>query len=217
MVSETIHNIINKKDDNGNFILSPLPYTDDYLEPYIGSRTVRFHYYKHLSTYIDNVNAQKGKYTCDVSIEDILTKEETTRGSLYLNASQVFNHYFYFEQLRYKGCRKLSRAFMNVIEINYGSLDNMLSLIKDAGKNIFGSGWVFLVSDYKRNNLSIIPFNGTGTPITEIMLLAVDVWEHAYYLDYQNDREGYIEQFLTAIDWAVVEERFWDKTNIHIY
>lgn len=200
----SLHEAINRKDDKGNFILSPLPYADDYLEPYIGSRTVEFHYSKHLSAYINKVNSLKGEYP-DNTIEELIEHNYTS--VLYNNASQVFNHYFYFEQLNPKGAKQLLPAMGRLVESNFGSLDNLKSQMTDAGLSLFGSGWVYLTTDKDRKSLWIKSFTGAGTPIDEIPLLTIDVWEHAYYLDYQNDRKMYIEKFFEAIDWAVVEKR----------
>lgn len=205
MAKESFHEVINKKDDEGNFILAPLSYTDDHLEPYIGARTVRFHYRKHLRTYIDKVNSLKGLFPKKASIEGII--RSCYGGPLYRNASQVFNHYFYFEQFNPKGVKHPLPMVRHLIERYYGSFSNLKSQIIAAGMDIFGSGWVFLTTDTNKEYLWIRSFSGTGTPITEIPLLALDVWEHAYYLDYQNDRKTYIERFFELIDWEVVERR----------
>lgn len=203
-----LHEVINRKDAKGNFILTPLPYTDDHLEPYIGERTVRYHYYRHLQAYIDKVNVLKAKakgiVPNDASIENIIEAE--TRGSLFNNASQVFNHYFYFEQLNPKGVKEPMPKMKYLIENEYGTWDKLKAQIADVAMSLFGSGWVFLTRA-KNGALSIHSYVGTGTPLTENMLIALDVWEHAYYLDYQNDRNLYIERFFEAIDWSVVEKR----------
>lgn len=201
----SLHEVMNRKDDKGNFVLTPLSYTDDHLEPYIGTRTVRFHYWKHLRAYIDKVNALKEKFPLDVTIEELIgTKRDTP---LYNNSSQVFNHYFYFEQLNPKGAKQPLPMMRFLIEKHYGSWDELKSQIVKVGMDVFGSGWVFLTTNRERKCLWIRSFSGTGTPIYEIPLLALDVWEHAYYLDYQNDRKLYIERFFEAIDWSVIERR----------
>lgn len=203
-----LHEVMNRKDDKGNFVLTPLLYTDDHLEPYIGERTVRYHYYKHLQAYIYKVNVLKAKakgiVPNDASIENIIEAE--TRGSLFNNASQVFNHYFYFEQLNPKGAKEPMPKMKYLIENEYGTWDKLKAQITDAAMSIFGSGWVFLTRA-KNGAFSIHSYVGTGTPLTENMLIALDVWEHAYYLDYQNDRKLYIERFFEAIDWSVIEKR----------
>lgn len=205
--TSSLHEAMNRKDDKGNFVLTPLPYTDDHLEPYIGTRTVRFHYWKHLRAYIDKVNALKGKFPLDVTIEGLIGA--TKESPLYNNSSQVFNHYFYFEQLNTKGAKQPLPMMWSLIERHYGSWDNLKAQIIKAGMDVFGSGWVFLTTDRERKCLWVRSFSGTRTPkgVYEIPILALDVWEHAYYLDYQNDRKLYIERFFEAIDWSVIERR----------
>lgn len=200
------HEMINKKDDEGNFVLAPLPYTDDHLEPYIGERTVRYHYYKHLQAYINTINVLKAKGIVpnDASIENLIETE--TRGSLFNNASQMFNHYFYFEQLNPKGVKEPMPKMKYLIENEYGTWDKLKAQITDEAMSLFGSGWVFLTRT-KNEAFGIHSYVGTGTPLTESMLIALDVWEHAYYLDYQNNRKMYIEEFFKLIDWEVVEKR----------
>lgn len=211
----SLHEVMNRKNDKGNFVLTPLPYTDDHLEPYIGTRTVRFHYWKHLRAYIDKVNALKENLLPSVTIEDIIKTKEVQGSSLYNNASQVFNHYFYFEQLNPKGSKKPLPIMWSLIEKHYGSWDNLKSKIVTAGMDIFGSGWVFLTTDRERKTLWIRSFMGTGTPKGEyeFPLLALDVWEHAYYLDYQNDRKLYIERFFETLDWSVIERRLTNESE----
>lgn len=202
---ETLSEVMNRKDSEGNFVLSPLPYTDDHLEPYIGERTVRYHYYKHLQAYISKVNSLKNP-NYDRSIEEIIRFNEIRQNSLYNNASQVFNHYFYFEQLNPKGVKEPMPKMKWLIENEYGTWDRLKFAITDVAMSIFGSGWVFLTRA-KNGAFSIHRHTGTGTPFTEKMLIALDVWEHAYYLDYQNDRKAYIDNFFEAIDWSVIENR----------
>lgn len=202
---KTLHKVINRKDEEGKFILSPLLYTDNYLEPYIGERTVRFHYWKHLKGYIDKVNSLLDENTHQ-TIEDIL-QEKDYFTPLYRNASQVYNHYLYFEQLSHKGAKQPLYMMRELIKEHFGSFEMLKNSLLEAGLHIFGSGWVFLLTNSAMNNLHISPYTGTFTPVSEIPLLALDVWEHAYYLDYQNDRKLYIEQLFEAIDWSIVEKR----------
>lgn len=200
-----LRDIINKK-DAGNFILSPLPYTDDHLEPFIGSSTVRFHYCKHLASYIDKVNSLKGDYPTDATIEEMI-KNEVSDSPLYRNASQVFNHYFYFEQLNPAGVR-IPMAGMNFMIRHslYGDFGTLSNELAKTALDLFGSGWVFLVKK-SNGDLGIRSYTGTGTPTEERPLLAIDVWEHAYYLDYKNNRQGYVNAFFELADWSVVERR----------
>lgn len=204
----SLHEVMNRKDAEGNFILTPLPYTDDHLEPFIGTRTVRFHYWNHLGAYIDRVNKLKGRVSID-SIEDIISKEaKINPGSpLYNNASQVFNHYFYFEQLNPKGIGHPLPMMRHLIEKYYRTWDNLKSYMVEAAMSVFGSGWVYLTTDKEGKSLWIRTFTGTFTPIIEVPLLALDVWEHAYYLDYQDNRRLYVERLFELIDWLIIEKR----------
>lgn len=202
----SLHEVMNRKDDKGNFVLTPLPYTDDHLEPFIGGRTVKFHYYKHLQAYIDKVNTLKAEYPADVTIEKIISCARDYT-SLYQNASQVFNHYFYFEQFNPKGSKQPLHNMQDLIKRHYGTLDSLINRIVKVGMGVFGSGWVFLTTDWERKCLWIRPYEGSKTPIKETPIFALDVWEHAYYLDYQNDRKLYIERLFEAIDWSVIEKR----------
>lgn len=199
-----ISNIINERDGDGNFELYPLPYTDDYLEPYIGERTVRFHYGKHLKTYIDNVNSLKKDYG-NATMEQLVDLKEFNV-ALFQNASQVINHYLYFTQFNLKGTKIALSETLPIIEAQYGSWDVLKKYITEEALRVFGSGWVFLVID-KSGKLLVRSFIGTYTPLDETVLLALDVWEHAYYLDYQNNRAKYIDNFFEAIDWSVVDAR----------
>lgn len=205
----SLSEVINRKDDKGNFVLTPLSYTDDHLEPFIGGRTVKFHYYGHLQAYIDKVNALKGEYPADVTIEKILSCARDY-SSLYQNASQMFNHYFYFEQFSPKGVKQPLSQMNRLIENEYGTWNSLKAQIIDAAMSIFGSGWVFLTRS-KNGAFSIHQYTGTGTPLDENMLMAIDVWEHAYYLDYQNDRRKYVENFFRALDWSVLERRLYES------
>lgn len=205
-----IHEIMNKKDDKGNFVLTPLPYTDDHLEPFIGSKTVKYHYYKHLQAYIDKVNALKGEYPADITIEGII-RSARSYSDLYRNASQVFNHYFYFEQLNIKEPSDPLPLTDALICGQYGSVKKFKQLIVDAGMRIFGSGWVFVTKT--RNKLWIRPYTETFTPVNETPIMALDVWEHAYYLDTHNNRHGYICNFFDLMDWSVIERRISDESK----
>ena len=141
----------------------PLPYTDDHLEPYIGERTVRYHYYRHLQAYIDKVNAlAKEDFPGNSTIEDII---RTSYGPLFDNASQVFNHYFYFEQINPEGIKQPMPMMEHLIEKHYGSLGKLKAQLLDAGMSIFGSGWVFLTTDQSKSTLWVRPFVGTDTPL----------------------------------------------------
>lgn len=195
-----LSSIINTKDENGNFVLNK-DLQLSLFEPFISKETVYFHYYRHLSNYIDKVNDLKNT---DDTIENIILKEKS--GPLYNNASQVYNHYFYFDQFNINGFHKPFNNISNLINDQFGSFENFQKDFINTGLNVFGSGWVFLVLE--TNSLKIKSYIGTGTPLTNCKpLIALDVWEHAYCLDHLNNRENYIKSFFKIIDWEIIENR----------
>ena len=204
---EALHNVMNRKNAKGDFVLGPLPYTDDYLEPFIGERTIRYHYWGHLKAYIEAVNRLKTSSPQEsLTIEELIKCNEPFDNAIYRNASQVYNHYLYFAQLNSRGNKRPMARTLRLIEGTFGSFDKMKASIAEAAMSIFGSGWVFLVA-HNDNTLEIVTHTGTGTPRNCTILIALDMWEHAYYLDYHNHKAKYIEQFFAAIDWSVVERR----------
>lgn len=194
-----------KKDEQSNFILSSLPCTDDYLEPYLGERTVRFHYWKHLKTYLDKVNALNNHK--ERTLEQVVLESSVKGHDLYKHSSQALNHCLYFEQLNARGCKEILPQTRSLLENSRTTWEDVKQKMIDQGMSIFGSGWVFFTRN-DAGTVSVLPFTGTGTPLRRnTILLALDVWEHAYYLDYQNDRRCYLENFFAALDWSVVEKR----------
>lgn len=202
---KTFDELLNKKDESGNFILSELPYANYALEPLISERTLNFHYGKHLQAYISKVNELKKDFPADVTIEDLI-KASGDNKALFNNASQVYNHYFYFEQFDLKGEHKPTGRIAKLIDERFGNFDAFKKELVDAGLKVFGSGWVYL-SESSDGKLIMESFSGAGTPLDKKPLLTLDVWEHAYYLDTQNDRKKYIENFLEAVDWNIIEKR----------
>ena len=167
-----------------------LPYAQDALEGFLSANTLSFHYGKHLKNYVDTTNKLiAGTADESKSLTDII---KTAKGPLFNNAAQVFNHQFYFESISPKST-SVPPEVLAIIEHSFGSLDEFLSKFKAAAAGNFGSGWTWLVK--KGGTLSIVP------------LLTVDVWEHAYYLDYQNRRADYLAKFCEHIDWSKVAER----------
>ncbi|MGM9774032.1 MAG: superoxide dismutase [Candidatus Egerieousia sp.] len=202
---KTFDELLNKKDESGNFILSELSYANYALEPLISERTLNFHYGKHLQAYISKVNELKKDFPADVTIEDLI-KASGDNKALFNNASQVYNHYFYFEQFDLKGEHKPTGRIAKLIDERFGNFDAFKKELVDAGLKVFGSGWVYL-SESSDGKLIMESFSGAGTPLDKKPLLTLDVWEHAYYLDTQNDRKKYIENFLEAVDWNIIEKR----------
>lgn len=205
-------NTVNARGDNNTFQLQPLPYTQDALAPYISERTIQFHYGKHLAAYIENTNKQKaGTEFENKTIEEIMLH---AGGGLFNNAAQVYNHYFQFEALQPHRknedvpCEKMTEA----IRKDFGSFDDFKAQFTQAAITLFGSGYAWLTVSPQENKLEIIQTHNAENPLKEgkIPLLNLDVWEHAYYLDVQNLRAKYVENFWKIVNWNAVEQR-WKK------
>lgn len=184
-----------------------LPYAEDALEPAISARTVQFHYGKHEKTYIDNLNRLiKGTEFEDSELEDIIAHAQ---GALFNNASQAWNHIFYFFTFSPEGKSEPGGDLRKAIDRDFGSFDKFKEAFVDAGVGLFGSGWVWLSRD-RDGKLFITQGSNAGNPITQGLtpLLTFDVWEHAYYLDYQNRRADALKELWNIVDWEVVESRY---------
>ncbi|MBQ9398649.1 MAG: superoxide dismutase [Bacteroidales bacterium] len=202
------------------FSLIQLPYAPDALEPVISARTLEFHHGKHLQGYVDNLNKLiAGTAFEDKSLEDIVSMTSATEpvevanGKLiFNNAGQILNHNLYFTQFTPAPERSLSLSkgrLLSQIASQWGSLDAFKADFEQKGVTLFGSGWVWLQADAS-GNLSIAQYAGADNPVAHGLkpLLTFDVWEHAYYLDYQNRRAAYLKELWGIVDWRVVEERF---------
>ena len=187
--------------------LPDLPYAEDALEPAISRRTVEFHYGKHEKTYIDNLNRLiKGTEYEDAELEDIITNAS---GALFNNASQAWNHIFYFFTFSPEGRREPQGELRKAIDRDFGSFEKFKEAFVDAGVGLFGSGWVWLSHD-ETGKLLITQGSNAETPLKDGLfpMLTFDVWEHAYYLDYQNRRADALRQLWDIVDWEVVESRY---------
>lgn len=190
-----------------NIELPKLPYATDALEPFIGKSTIEFHYGKHHQAYVNNLNGLiKGTPFENAELEEIVKKAE---GSIFNNAAQVWNHSFYFFQFCKNGIHEPTGDLKDAINHSFGSFVAFQELFTKASIGLFGSGWVWLVVEEK-GKLEIVQTQNAQTPITshKTPLLTCDVWEHAYYLDKQNLRAKYVEDFWKIIDWNVISERF---------
>lgn len=184
-----------------------LPYAEDALEPAISRRTVEFHYGKHEKAYIDNLNRLiKGTEYEDEELEEIIAKAD---GALFNNASQAWNHIFYFFTFSPDGRREPSGELRKAIDRDFGSFEKFKEAFVDAGVGLFGSGWVWLSRDEK-GKLLITQGKNAENPIRDGLtpLLTFDVWEHAYYLDYQNRRADALKKLWDIVDWEIVESRY---------
>lgn len=184
-----------------------LPYAEDALEPAISKRTIEYHYGKHEKAYIDNLNRLiKDTEYEDEALEDIIAKAD---GALFNNASQAWNHIFYFFTFSPDGRREPSGELRAAIERDFGSFEEFKKAFVDAGVGLFGSGWVWLSRD-EDGKLFITQGKNAENPIRDGLtpLLTFDVWEHAYYLDYQNRRADALNKLWDIVDWEIVESRY---------
>ncbi len=185
-----------------------LPYAQDALAPVISADTVAFHYGKHLQTYINNLNAAlPGSGFEGRPLEEIVRIAE---GGIYNNAGQVLNHTLYFLQFKPAGAPGApSGALAVAIDRDFGSFDAFKKEFEAKGAGLFGSGWVWLSSD-PSGRLQITQEPNAGNPVRRGLkpILTFDVWEHAYYLDYQNRRPAHLSALWEIIDWDVVGKRY---------
>jgi len=191
----------------GKFSLPPLPYETNALAPVISETTIKLHHGKHLKAYIDNLN----KLIVGTPFEnsDLETIVKNSTGAIFNNAAQALNHIIYFNTFSPKANQTPSGTLLKAIEKEWGSFDKFKKEFSSAATSLFGSGWVWLAKD-KNGKLYILSENNAGNPITKgyTPLLGIDVWEHAYYLDYQNRRPEHIEKLWTIIDWDTVGARY---------
>jgi Fe-Mn family superoxide dismutase len=189
------------------FELIQLPYATDALEPVISKQTIGFHHDKHLQAYVNNLNnLVQGTPFENADLETIVKKSD---GAIFNNAGQILNHNLYFTQFSQTGGGKPSGRLAEAIDAAWGSFENFQKEFETAGVGLFGSGWVWLSSDDK-GNLSITKEPNAGNPLTKGLkpLLTFDVWEHAYYLDFQNRRADHLKALWTIVDWKTVESRY---------
>ena len=190
-----------------NFELPKLPYALDALSPHIGEKTLEFHHGKHHNAYVNNlVNLVKGTKFENASLEQIIKEAE---GGIYNNGAQVWNHTFYFFGFNPVGKREPLSELADAINKSFGSFDQFKEKFSNAAATLFGSGWAWLVKK-DDSSLEIIQESNAGNPLRVGLkpILTCDVWEHAYYLDYQNRRPDYIKAFWNILDWDVISRRF---------
>ena len=181
------------------FSLPELPYSKDALAPHISERTLEFHYGKHHHAYLGKLNAAvEGKDLANKSLEELITSQS---GGLFNAAAQVWNHTFYWNSLSPKGGGAPSGPIGEAINGSFGSFEAFKEKFSAAAAGHFGSGWAWLVLD--GSNLAIVDTHDAGCPLVDGKkpVLTCDVWEHAYYLDYQNARPKYIEAWWNLVNW----------------
>ncbi len=187
-------------------VLPPLPFADNALDPVISANTLSFHYGKHHKAYVDNLNKLvAGTELADLSLEQVIaaTAGQADKAGIFNNAAQIWNHTFYWNSLAPKGGGEPPAALKQKIEASFGTLDACKQELATAATTQFGSGWAWLVLD--GDKLKVVKTANANVPSTEGMkpLLVIDVWEHAYYLDYQNRRADYVNAVLDKlINWG---------------
>jgi Fe-Mn family superoxide dismutase len=189
------------------FELVKLPYAAGALEPVIGIQTIEFHHGKHLQAYVNNLNGLiQGSRFENAGLETIVKESD---GAIFNNAGQVLNHTLYFTQFSPDGGGKPFGKLAAALCTAFGSFERFQKEFETAGAGLFGSGWVWLAED-KDGNLSITKDPNAGNPVTKGLkpLLGFDVWEHAYYLDYQNRRADHLKELWKIVDWQAVEARY---------
>ena len=217
------------------FQLINLPYASEGLEPVISARTLSFHHGKHLQGYVDNLNKLiAGTEFEAMSLEEIVISSAAEKSkAIFNNAGQILNHNLYFTQFRPSAChsedsdsschpedsdsschfdraqRAEKSALITQLESQWGTLEAFQKEFVAKGVGLFGSGWVWLQAD-AAGTLSIGQYPGADNPVAHGLrpILTFDVWEHAYYLDYQNRRAAHLEALWGIVDWSVVEERY---------
>ncbi len=190
------------------FELPALPYEKNALAPHISEETLEYHYGKHHATYVNKLNdAVKGTDLENKSLEDIIKSE---KGGLFNNAAQVWNHTFYWNCLSPNGGGAPSGAIADAINDKWGSFEKFQEEFNASAAGNFGSGWTWLVKK-SDGSVDIMNTDDADTPVAHdgvTPLLTVDVWEHAYYIDYRNSRPNYLEAFWKLLNWDFVNKNF---------
>jgi Fe-Mn family superoxide dismutase len=182
------------------FTLPPLPWSKDALAPHISAETLDFHHGKHHQAYVTNLNkALEGKPEANKSLEEIILSSE---GGVFNNAAQIWNHTFYWNSMKPQGGGQPTGRLLELVNRDFGSVDNLLQQLGEAAKTQFGSGWAWLVDE--GGKLKVTKTANADLPMkhNQKALLTCDVWEHAYYIDYRNARPNYVDAFLkNLVNW----------------
>jgi len=188
--------------------LPELPYSQNDLEPYISANTLSFHYGKHHQAYVTNLNKLiAGTEFENLDLVEIIHKTAREGGGIFNNAAQVWNHTFYWNSMKKNGGGEPSGELLDKINEAFGSFDAFKEQFAAAGATQFGSGWAWLVYDTKSKKLEIVKTANADMPHPKLPLITMDVWEHAYYLDYQNARPKYMDDFINnLINWDFAAE-----------
>lgn len=182
-----------------------LPYEMEALSPKMSKETLDYHYGKHLQTYVNNLNKlTAGTEFSEMTLEDII---KNSQGPIYNNAAQTWNHTFFFESLSPVET-EIPEKLTDKIKEGFTSVENFKEEFKKSALGLFGSGWSWLIED-ENKKLKIINTNNAGNPLNDNLtpLMVIDVWEHAYYIDYRNNRGTYIDSVISITNWKKVSER----------
>ena len=196
----------------GTFALPALPFNAKDLAPYISEQTLSFHHGKHHNTYVINLNKllETQQNYQSMSLEEIIVASKDVNAAIFNNAAQIWNHSFFWHCIKTNGGGKPAGKIAKAIDEAFGSYENFVEKFSDAAKTQFGSGWAWLIKNTS-GKLEIIKTSNADVPLTQGTkpLLTIDVWEHAYYLDYQNLRPTFISNFVEhLINWDFVNEQF---------
>jgi Fe-Mn family superoxide dismutase len=190
------------------FELPALPYAQDALQPHISSETLEYHYGKHHKTYVDKLNGLvEGTDLANKTLEEVVKSSE---GGVFNNAAQIWNHSFYWNCLSPNGGGAANGAIADAINAAFGSFDAFVEQFTNSAINNFGSSWTWLVKQAD-GSVAIVNTSNAATPLTDgsvTPLLTVDLWEHAYYIDYRNARPKYMEAFWALVNWDFVNANF---------
>ena len=193
------------KEINMSFNLPDLPYAMDALQPHISKETLEYHYGKHHRSYVTNLNnLTENSPLQESSLEELI---KTSKGGVYNNAAQIWNHTFYWNSLAPNGGGKPTGTLSEKIDQDFGSFDQFKEAFTKASATLFGSGWTFLTLN-KEGKLEIVQETNAGNPMKSGLkpLLTCDVWEHAYYVDYRNARPKYLEAFWSLVNWSFAQK-----------
>lgn len=191
-----------------SFELPALPYAIDALAPHISQETLEFHHGKHHATYVAKLNGLvEGTDLASKSLEELI---KTSEGGVFNNAAQIWNHTFYWNSLSPNGGGEATGALLEAINASFGSYADFVAKFNDSAVNNFGASWTWLVKNAD-GSLAIVNTSNAATPLTDdtiTPLMTVDLWEHAYYIDYRNVRPNYLKGFWSLINWDFAAANF---------
>lgn len=183
----------------------PLPYDLGALAPFVSEEQMHYHYDKHHEAYFKNLNRiVDGKKESEMTLEELIV---ASQGPIFNNAAQAWNHSFFWECMSPSGGGHPRGELLHIIERDFGSLEAFKKELSDKAATLFGSGWAWLAKD-QSGKLEIMPLSNADTPLKhgKTPILTIDVWEHAYYIDYRNERPRFIEKFWDVVNWHFVEK-----------